>query len=152
MSNHLYRSTKSLPRGEHRITVDLDKEAGKEGRNSVHYFQIKATTIIRMQMLKAYLQQKAEWDTHVLECMSSSAHNPLPLYVLLTFFLIDFLDHVMRQWPSERMELIKRNFYPRDAEQSRIDDMIVVRKGIYSAFRLGQVRPLLSLMMCHRRR
>ncbi|KAI4596997.1 hypothetical protein KJ359_004907 [Pestalotiopsis sp. 9143b] len=115
-------STKSLPRGEHRITVDLDKEAGKEGRNSVHYFQIKATTIIRMQMLKAYLQQKAEWDTHVLECMN-------------------FLDHVMRQWPSERMELIKRNFYPRDAEQSRIDDMIVVRKGIYSAFRLGQCDP-----------
>ncbi|ETS85814.1 hypothetical protein PFICI_03839 [Pestalotiopsis fici W106-1] len=114
-------STKTLSRGEHRITVDLDKEAGKPpgGNNTVYYFQIKATTTIRMQMLTAYLQQKAQWDTHVLECMN-------------------FLDHVMRQWPSERMELIKRNFYPRDGQEFRLDDMIVVRKGTYSAFRLGQ--------------
>lgn len=78
--------------------------------------------------------------------------QPIAALPVADLFLIDFLDHVMRQWPSERMELIKRNFYPRDADQSRIDDMIVVRKGIYSAFRLGQVRPLLSLMMCHLRR
>lgn len=61
----------------------------------------------------------------------------------------------MRQWPSERMEIIKRNFYPRNKtgekpgekpEVWRIDDMIVVQKGTYAAFRLGQVSILFPLI------
>jgi hypothetical protein len=52
---------------------------------------------------------------------------------------IDFLDHLMRQWPSESMETIKRNFYPRGGSEIRLDEMVSVRKGIYSAFRLGEV-------------
>ncbi|KAH6653826.1 Piwi domain-containing protein [Truncatella angustata] len=110
---------KSIPKGEARISVDLDKESGKTqvGRNGVFYVTIRATTVIRMQMLKAYLKQTVDWDTHILQCMN-------------------FLDHLMRQWPSERMVIIKRNFYSKDGIEQRIDEMIGVRKGIYSAFRL----------------
>lgn len=45
----------------------------------------------------------------------------------------------MRQHPSETMVTIKRNFYPQDTVEQRLDEMVSVRKGIYSAFRLGQV-------------
>lgn len=46
----------------------------------------------------------------------------------------------MRQWPGENMVTIKRNFYPRSGAEQRLDEMISVRKGVYSAFRLGEVR------------
>ncbi|KAK9423636.1 putative Piwi domain-containing protein [Seiridium unicorne] len=112
---------KTIRNGEARIAVDLDKEAGKTlvGKNGVYYFSIKATTVIRMQMLKAYLKQTAGWDAHILQCMN-------------------FLDHLMRQWPSEHMQTIKRNFYPQGGVEQRLDEMVSVRKGTYSAFRLGQ--------------
>lgn len=68
----LYRCDKKIPRNEARIAVDLDKEAGKTqvGRNGVHYVHIRFTTVIRMEMLTAYLKQKAGWDAHILQCMS----------------------------------------------------------------------------------
>jgi hypothetical protein len=67
-----YRCNKRIPRDEARIVVDLDQEAGKNqaGRDGVYYLSILKTTVIRMQMLKSYIEQKADWDDHVLECMS----------------------------------------------------------------------------------
>lgn len=56
----------------------------------------------------------------------------------------------MRQWPGETMETIKRNFYPQSGAEQRLDEMISVRKGIYAAFRLGEVcHKTLSRYMSH---
>ncbi|KAI1851294.1 hypothetical protein JX266_003369 [Neoarthrinium moseri] len=113
-------SNKPIPRNEHRQAVDLDTEAGKPqtGRQGIYYVQIRQSSTVRMAYLQKYLEKKADWDNHVLECMN-------------------FLDHLMRQWPSEQMMTIKRNFYPRDGVEMQLDPMVGVRKGVYSAFRLG---------------
>ncbi|KAI0129177.1 Piwi domain-containing protein [Xylariales sp. AK1849] len=117
-------SAKPIPRNEWRITVDLDAEAGKTpiGRDGVFKITIREATKIRMQYLKAYLSRQADWDNPVLECMN-------------------LLDHLMRQWPSETMQTIKRNFYPQSGAELHLDSLIAVRKGIYSAFKLSEASP-----------
>ena len=67
------RSSQKLPRGEERITVDLDAEAGKtttSDRQSNYYCVIKQTKVLHMEYLTSYLQKKVSWDATVLECMS----------------------------------------------------------------------------------
>ncbi|KAK8101784.1 hypothetical protein PG999_012158 [Apiospora kogelbergensis] len=115
-----------IPRAEHRIAVDLDRLAGKEprpGKNGVYYFQIRQAAQIRMQVLQAYLQRKCDWDKSVLQCMN-------------------FLDHLLRQYPSENMIAIKRNFYNKQDNPMRLDLYTDVRKGTYSAFRLSEMSNL----------
>ncbi|ORY58755.1 Piwi domain-containing protein [Pseudomassariella vexata] len=114
-------SSRPIPRGEQRISVDLDKLAGKTrvGRDGVYYCHIRTSATIKMQYLRAYLNGQADWDKHVLECMN-------------------FLDHLMRQRPSERMISIKRNFYAEDSPRLTLDMYTHVRKGTYSAFRLSE--------------
>ena len=46
----------------------------------------------------------------------------------------------MRQYPSENMIAIKRNFYNKQDNPMRLDLYTDVRKGTYSAFRLSEVR------------
>ncbi|KAH8673309.1 Piwi domain-containing protein [Xylariales sp. PMI_506] len=116
--------SKPIPRNEVRLTVDLDREAGRSvlGRSGVYYVHIRQSTMIRMEYLRSYLQRKSDWDSHVLECMN-------------------FLDHLLRQWPGETMQIIKRNFYPLNGADMGLDAIVVVRKGTYSAFKLGEVSP-----------
>ncbi|RYP13690.1 hypothetical protein DL765_006772 [Monosporascus sp. GIB2] len=119
--NKLAWSSKKLPKGEERITVDLDAEAGRQPsdrRTSVHYCVIKYTKIVRLDYLRAYLQGKASWDSHLLECMN-------------------FFDHVMRQNPSEQLISIKRNFYSPQAIRRPLENYLEVIKGTYAAFRLS---------------
>lgn len=68
------RSSQKLPKGEERINVDLDAEAGKTGapgRQSLYYCVIRQTKTLHMEYLGAYLQRKVSWDSTVLECMST---------------------------------------------------------------------------------
>ncbi|RYP69891.1 hypothetical protein DL771_005834 [Monosporascus sp. 5C6A] len=119
--NKLAWSSKRLPRGEERIAVDLDREAGREPsdrRPSAYYCVIKYTKTVRLDYLRAYLQGKASWDSHLLECMN-------------------FLDHLMRQNPSEQLISIKRNFYAPQATRRPLENYLEVIKGTYAAFRLG---------------
>ncbi|KAK8041405.1 hypothetical protein PG994_014412 [Apiospora phragmitis] len=104
------------------LAVDLDRLAGKEprpGKTGVYYIQIRRATQIRMQVLQDYLHRKCDWDKSVLQCMN-------------------FLDHLLRQYPSENMISIKRNFYNKQDNPMRLDSYTDVRKGTYSAFRLGE--------------
>ena len=115
------RSSQKLPKGEERINVDLDAEAGKTavpGRQSMYYCVIRQTKTLHMEYLGAYLQRKVSWDSTVLECMN-------------------FLDHVMRQNPSEQLISIKRNFYAPNANRIPLENYLEVIKGTYAAFRLG---------------
>lgn len=52
---------------------------------------------------------------------------------------LDFLDHVMRQKPSDTLVSIKRNFYAPKANRAPLDTFLEVIKGTYSAFRLSDV-------------
>ncbi|KAK8017428.1 hypothetical protein PG993_013754, partial [Apiospora rasikravindrae] len=116
------RSTAKFPRGEERIAVDLDRLAGKEprpGKTGVYYIQIRQAASIRMQVLQDYLHRKCDWDKSVLQCMN-------------------FLDHLLRQYPGETQISIKRNFYSKQDNPMRLDSYTDVRKGTYSAFRLSE--------------
>jgi eukaryotic translation initiation factor 2C len=51
----------------------------------------------------------------------------------------DFLDHLMRQGPSEIYTLIKRNFFSRGGNSHALDNVIVAMKGVYASLRLCNV-------------
>ncbi|KAK4150109.1 hypothetical protein C8A00DRAFT_18308 [Chaetomidium leptoderma] len=100
--------------------VDLGADEGRPGRpNNTFKFEIKQTCKVRMEALKSYLEKKMGWDNTVLECMS-------------------FLDHVLRQGPSERMHLIKRTLVNEYSQTKRLNATTEAIKGIYSAIRLNE--------------
>ncbi|KAI9643732.1 Protein argonaute [Ciborinia camelliae] len=49
---------------------------------------------------------------------------------------LDFLDHMLRQWPSERYTVQKRSFFARGPQRSPLDHTIEAMKGVYSSIRL----------------
>ncbi|KAI1136441.1 Piwi-domain-containing protein [Hypoxylon sp. FL0543] len=121
-------SSKMIDRNEARIAVDLDglkEKAGHEDivkkveRQSVYYLTIRQTAVIRLSYLKAYLQGKVSWDTHVLEC-------------------INFFDHCLRQYPSEKWITIKRNFYDPEFPGGNLGNDLMTNQGIYVAPRLSE--------------
>jgi eukaryotic translation initiation factor 2C len=109
-----------------RIRVDMDEERnrmsrpGHEQDNCFTLF-IKRSTQIRLASLKAYLEGQMEWDQSVLAC-------------------VNFFDHLVRQFPSENMLAIKRNFYntekPEYKPLNRRGTIHAV-KGIYAAIRMN---------------
>ncbi|KAK1779618.1 LOW QUALITY PROTEIN: Piwi domain-containing protein [Copromyces sp. CBS 386.78] len=114
---------------EMRIMVDLDEENGRKPKpgaekKNVFYLTIRPTGKVRLMSLKAYLEKKAPWDNHVLECMS-------------------FLDHLLRQGPSERMTTIKRSFFHPSMPSYDLDLVLSAYKGVYASFRLSQnIKPI----------
>ncbi|KAL2151322.1 hypothetical protein VTH82DRAFT_6420 [Thermothelomyces myriococcoides] len=110
-------STSNIP--GFKLEVDLGLDEGRPGRrNNIMIFEVKQTCKVRLEALKGYLEKKVGWDNTVLECMS-------------------FLDHVLRQGPSERMHLIKRTLVNEYSETKRLNSVTEAIKGIYSAIRLN---------------
>lgn len=109
---------------EMRIKIDMDWEKNKmprPGRDNTFYLFIRRSTKIRLASLKAYLEGQMEWDQSVLAC-------------------VDFFDHLVRQFPSENMLAIKRNFY--NTEQPEYKPLnrrgtVNAVKGIYAAIRMN---------------
>jgi hypothetical protein len=63
--------TRSVNEVEIRVSVDLGKAVGKPKRPNQEFMVIiRPSCKISMAVLKAYLSNKASWDTKVLECMS----------------------------------------------------------------------------------
>lgn len=110
---------------EIRLQIDMDAEKGRVPRadkpRNIVFIIIKRTTVIRLEALRAYLEGKMGWDEHVLECMN-------------------FFDHLVRQFPSEEMVSIKRNFYDGSgkAKKALLNPMfrtVEAIKGIYASIR-----------------
>jgi hypothetical protein len=53
--------------------------------------------------------------------------------------ILDFLDHIMRQLPSENYTMIKRSFFSRGNMSQQLDDCITALKGCYASMRLCSV-------------
>ena len=58
-----------------------------------------------------------------------------------------FLDHALRQGPSERMRLIKRTLFNEFSQTKRLSQYTEAIKGIYSAIRLNEVCVVPSLTL-----
>lgn len=54
-------------------------------------------------------------------------------------FFADFLDHAIRQWPSEQYTAIKRSFFARGTVTHTLDNVCHAMKGVYSSIRLCNV-------------
>ncbi|KAH8886492.1 Piwi-domain-containing protein [Thozetella sp. PMI_491] len=119
--NKLVWSTNKVK--EIRVTVDLGSEPGRrpsqDRDRDRFYFIMKHTGSINTNALRAYLEGKMDWDTSVLEC-------------------VNFLDHALRQGPSERMHAVKRAFFPPNAATHRLNNATEAIKGIYAAIRMNQ--------------
>lgn len=105
---------------EQRITVDLDAEKGRAPRPGALpdtcYVVIRPSKSIRMAVIQAYLQKKTPFDNAILEG-------------------INFLDHAMRQGPSEHFNQIKRSFFSPGSTMKKLDDLIYAMKGVYTSMR-----------------
>ncbi|KAK2609741.1 hypothetical protein N8I77_003228 [Diaporthe amygdali] len=109
---------------EMRIMIDMDEERNRmprPGQSNKFYLIIRRSTTIRLAALKAYLEGSMEWDQSVLACAN-------------------FFDHLVRQFPSENLLAIKRNFYDtetRDYRPLNRRGTIEAVKGIYAAIRMN---------------
>lgn len=110
--------------------VDLDsatRRPDEQARPGAQFHvTIRPTTQINMSALRGYLEQKIEFSTPVQEAMN-------------------FMDHLIRQGPSQRSLAIKRNFYssqdrgrPLDGDDSM--SVIEAHKGLYASLRMVRNR------------
>lgn len=107
-----------MERPETRIVVDLDAEAGRKSskETNVHRIHIKWTRQVDFSGLQAFLDQKAVWST---ECIDT----------------INFLDHVLRERPSQMYTQIKKSFFQRGQERFQLGGGIEAFKGVFSSLR-----------------
>ncbi|KAK8079645.1 piwi domain-containing protein [Apiospora hydei] len=110
-------STPKMTSDEEEIEVDLSP--GSE-RMNIFILTIKHSKAVMMSSLEAYLNNNASWDKSVLECMN-------------------FLDHALRQAPSQRLRLIGKNFYDYDVNPGQPLDLLTeVVKGGFASFRISR--------------
>lgn len=124
--------TRPLDR-EIRIQVDLDQEAGKKprpGRPDVHRFAMRQTGQIRFDVLRNYLARKCDFDNNILEA-------------------INFLDHLLREGPSQRLTSIKRSFFAKGETRFDLGAGVEAFKGAYQTLRmvLGPQGPQLAIIV-----
>ena len=106
---------------EVRITVDLDQEEGRQvrpgGKENKHRIAIRCTNAVRIDTLLAYMQGQTDMDNAVLES-------------------INFLDHLLREYPSLQYTQIKRNFFARGQQRFTLGNAVEAFKGVYQSMRI----------------
>ncbi|KAK8011517.1 eukaryotic translation initiation factor 2c [Apiospora arundinis] len=111
----------AMTNNEKEIEVDLDPNSK---RDEVFILVVKYTTNVNMFALKKYLEGGVDWSEDVTRCMSAA----------------DFLDHTLRQTPSQTHLLIGRNFFPRTGTTvSSLDNLIEIVKGGFASFRISRI-------------
>ncbi|KAM5355683.1 hypothetical protein ACJ41O_002329 [Fusarium nematophilum] len=113
-----------VDRGELRFQVDLD-EAGrpagaKPREGGKFHVTIRKTTEIQVAALQGYLEHKISFNNSVQEALN-------------------FLDHLVRQFPSQNLLSIKRNFYNQGQPGIPLQDgaIVEVHKGTYASVRMS---------------
>ncbi|KAF2747569.1 Piwi-domain-containing protein [Sporormia fimetaria CBS 119925] len=131
--NKLAWSGFKLNRDELRIIVDLDKEQGRappsSGKKNVHKVFIKHTRTIDFSGLTAFMNGKAGWSG---ECIDT----------------INFLDHVLREGPSQKFTQIKKSFFQRGEQRFDLGGGVEAFKGVFASLRpvlTGDGRKILSI-------
>ncbi|KAL1303294.1 hypothetical protein AAFC00_006700 [Neodothiora populina] len=107
---------------EIRVQVDLDAEQGKpprrDGKLNTHRVVIKKTGQIDFASLTAYLARGADFSNKCLEAVT-------------------FLDHLMREGPSQRFTQIKRSFFAKGQKRFELGGGIEAFKGVYQSLRIA---------------
>ncbi|OKL60549.1 hypothetical protein UA08_04065 [Talaromyces atroroseus] len=102
----------------HGVLVDLSAHPGGNGNGNTPGYRliVRKSKSINLQVLEQWLLKKGPFDERVLEAMN-------------------FLDHLLREWPSTKFTPIKRAFYDQTEEGHNFDNTIDIRKGFYQAIR-----------------
>lgn len=109
---------------EVRQIVDLDEEEkgkpSQDGRNAFR-LHIVRTKQVNLHNITAYLQGKIQFNIDVMEG-------------------VNFLDHLLREGPSQNPNLIavRRSFFARNGSRSDLGGGIEVFRGVYQSLRLVQ--------------
>lgn len=107
-----------------KVTVDLDAENGRQPRaddkdpdkNKVRV-HIRHTNSVRLDNLVAYMEGQIQFNNAVLES-------------------INFLDHLLREFPTMNYTQIKRSFFARGQERFTLGAAVEAFKGVYSSMRI----------------
>lgn len=120
-----------MGRKDHTILVHLDDPArtrqpgDQENSWNITFTQ---TTEVKMAAVGGFLTQRMDFTNDVFEA-------------------INFLDHVLRQTPSQEFVQIKRSFFTWDEQKSKqeivntmmLDDTLEFMRGVYASVRLCHV-------------
>ncbi|PLN80024.1 eukaryotic translation initiation factor 2c [Aspergillus taichungensis] len=107
------------------VMVDLDAEQGRAGRASnVFRLVVRPTKTVNLAVLNAWLQGRTSMQESVLEALN-------------------FLDHVLREYPSGRFVAIKRSFFDPNGENRDLGNAVLAFKGVYQAIRPALNRGLI---------
>ncbi|KAI7549659.1 hypothetical protein KC317_g14508, partial [Hortaea werneckii] len=112
--NKLAWSMKPIDRAI-KITLDMDKERGrtpKPGKTSEPLrVCVRQTNRVRMDVLDAYIDGRISFDNACLEA-------------------INCLDHVLREYPSNKYTQIKRSFFARGEQRFSLGGGVEAFKGV----------------------
>ncbi|KAI9759848.1 MAG: Histone chaperone asf1 [Chaenotheca gracillima] len=109
-----------MDKGSVTTTVDLDAEQGitpREGHENKHRVVIRKTNKIDMSAISNFLSGKMSFDSTVLEA-------------------INFLDHLLREDPSNRLTSIKQSFFARGKTHHPLAPHVEAFKGVYQTIRM----------------
>jgi len=115
-------STEKLEQ-EVRINVDLDQEEGRapsttSSRSNVQRIVIRPAAVVKFDQLSAYLTGQADFGS---ECLQA----------------INFLDHLLREYPSQRLTAIKRSFFQQGQQRFSLGSGAEAFKGVYQSMRIA---------------
>ncbi|KAK9467947.1 Piwi domain-containing protein [Lipomyces arxii] len=99
------------------LIVDLDngRPSRADGKTNTHRVKMRKSSVVSMQVLNEYVNNRYSMDTEVLVA-------------------INFLDHLLRESPSKRFVAIKNSFY-HNVGRAELDGGIELWKGIFQSVR-----------------
>jgi eukaryotic translation initiation factor 2C len=101
-----------------RINVDLDEEEGRKpsAKPNKHTIFIRWTRTVDFSGLEAYLAGQASWSS---ECIDT----------------VNFMDHVLREGPSQKYTQIKKSFFQRGEQRFDLGGGVEAFKGVFASLR-----------------
>ncbi|KAI4251669.1 MAG: hypothetical protein L6R42_008287, partial [Xanthoria sp. 1 TBL-2021] len=123
--NTLAWSKQNLPNEFHAM-IDMDKEKGRdpstvpEDKRDLHRVAIRKSATVDLNNIYAYLNGQVDFGPGVIDA-------------------INFLDHVIREWPSKQHINIKKSYFDRNAGQKElVGGGVEAMRGIYQSIRMAE--------------
>ncbi|KUL90632.1 hypothetical protein ZTR_00121 [Talaromyces verruculosus] len=97
------------------VEVNLNNKTDND-KPPAYRIIVRKSKTINLQVLQNWLEKKGSFDERVLEALN-------------------FMDHLLREYPSTKYTPVKRAFYDPKGESRNFDSTLDLRKGFYQAIR-----------------
>ncbi|KAI9929068.1 hypothetical protein ASPWEDRAFT_128423 [Aspergillus wentii DTO 134E9] len=100
------------------VMVDLDAEQGRTSGRASNTFRlvVRKTRTVNLAVLNSWLRGQTSMQESVLEALN-------------------FLDHVLREYPSGKFLALRRSFFDPEGENKDLGNGVLAFKGVYQAIR-----------------